>query len=258
MRVVFLLLLLANAALYFWQYSERSYRDIASTVALPAAKGNIRLLSELEGERGNQGGLPELLLDGVELDGGSPSPAADTRSLAGEPQSAIEEVALVEAEAAEVCWRLGPFAKVTPDIALPEGGALRWMREDYQRGADFWVYLGPFGKVDEAAGISRELRKKLIDSYIIRRGELENAVSLGVFSDSERAQSHAERMRGRGYAAKVREIIKRGQRLWLVLKAVEGSREYDLGMELLRSSEGAATTLEKKNCNLIASYRDFD
>lgn len=228
MRVVLVLLLVANAGLFVWQQSERGYQHMDRVLA-PAAQGNIRLLSERDAE--SSPGMPVV-----------------------EPPPVVPHVSPVELE----CWALGPFGKLGGRSPLPEALPLRWLMEEYERDADYWVYLGPFDHSAAANTVSRGLTKDGVDSYVVRRGELENAVSLGVFSDVERAKSHAEAMRGRGYAAKLRRIAKRGQRQWLVMSASPGSEEYGLGMQYLRERQAADVLLAKKSCNLIASYRDFD
>ena len=109
-----------------------------------------------------------------------------------------------------------------------------------------------------ASAMSRELKRKGIDSYVIRRGELNKAVSLGVFSDAKRAEKHQQRMQARGYGADIRKISKFAQRLWLVLKAESDSEIYRSGIAYLQALAGEGQTVEKKSCNRIASYKEFD
>ncbi len=224
MRALLLALIMLNAGLYLWQRYDSGYQEVSEAMAMPAVKGNIVLLSE-------------------------PTAVSSTHADLAPLQDTVAPAATLE------CWLLGPFTTVSGGD-LPAG--LEWRREEYERDADYWVYLGPYADVAAASAMSRELKRKGIDSYVIRRGELNKAVSLGVFSDAKRAEKHQQRMQARGYGADIRKISKFAQRLWLVLKAESDSEIYRSGIAYLQALAGEGQTVEKKSCNRIASYKEFD
>ncbi len=239
MRALLLALIMLNAGLYLWQRYDSGYQEVSEAMAMPAVKGNIVLLSE-------RAAAPEV------SDWTSDPEPATVSSIHADlalPQNTVAPTAPLE------CWLLGPFTTVSGGD-LPAG--LEWRREEYERDADYWVYLGPYADVTAASAISRELKRKGIDSYVIRRGELNKAVSLGVFSDARRAEKHQQRMQSRGYGADIRKISKFAQRLWLVLKAEPDSEIYRSGIAYLKGQAGEGQTVEKKSCNRIASYKEFD
>jgi hypothetical protein len=239
MRALLLALIMLNAGLYLWQRYDSGYQEVSEAMAMPAVKGNIVLLSERAAAPEVSGGVRD------------PEPAAvsSIHTDLALPQNAVTPTAPLE------CWLLGPFTTVSGGD-LPVG--LEWRREEYERDADYWVYLGPYADVAAASAMSRELKRKGIDSYVIRRGELNKAVSLGVFSDAKRAEKHQQRMQARGYGADIRKISKFAQRLWLVLKAESDSEIYRSGIAYLQALAGEGQTVEKKSCNRIASYKEFD
>ena len=238
MRVMLLALILANAGLFLWQRYDGGYQGVSEAMALPAVRGNIVLLSESDSIG----------------DVGRGDVATSSVPVSSET-SGLTAVAVPSERVAVECWLLGPYAKAEA-AALPAG--VTWRLEEYERNADYWVFLGPYDDVPAASAMSRELKAKRIDSYVIRRGELNKAVSLGVFSDEARAKSHRNHMRNRGYSANIRKIAKVAQRLWLVLELPVGTASYAAGLEYLRGREGEERSLEKKSCNRIASYKDFD
>lgn len=260
MRWAFLLLVLLNGAFYVWQASEKSFDRLQVLESREVARGNITLLAELA-----DAGSPSSPVVVSKSDEAAQESARDLKQLSASdsPPSAAVDGLVVAAEAEadvaeEECWFLGPYAKREDRFAVPPGLNLRWVEEEYRRGSDFWVYLGPFATSKAAGQVFEELRRKKIDSFVIRQGALKNAVSLGVFSDPERAQKHIRSMDKRGYSAEVREIVKYAERYWLVRQTDINEEGYRDGQEFLAARQGAGRTLDKKNCNLIASYRDLD
>lgn len=246
MRWLFLLLLLLNAALYLWQASVESFDRLGGLASAPHVRGNISLLSEVGGNANRPAATSNAVDEQSEFVKGSPSGVAEGEA----PQGAVRESA--------ECWALGPYGTKSELFALPEGLGLEWKVEEYRRGSDFWVFLGPYSEPKAAAMVFEELRGKKIDSFVIRQGVLKNAVSLGVFSDRTRAQKHIRSMRNLGYSAGVREIVKYAEHYWLVRQAYINEEGYREGQEYLRSKLKPGRSLDKKSCNLIASYQDFD
>lgn len=239
MRALLLALIMLNAGLYLWQRYDSGYQEVSEAMAMPGIRGNIVLLSE-------RAAAPEVSDRASDQE---PATVSSIDTDLAPHQNIVSPTAPLE------CWLLGPFTTVSDD-ALPAG--LEWRREEYERDADYWVYLGPYADVAAASAMSRELKRKGIDSYVVRRGELNKAVSLGVFSDAKRAEKHKQRMRARGYGADIRKISKFAQRLWLVLKAEADSEIYRSGLTYLQEQAGEGQTVEKKSCNRIASYKEFD
>lgn len=256
MRIFFVMLLVVNAAIYLWHRYDAGYAEIVQATVLPASKGNIVLLVE----RDHPASEPESVsraqvagavgaAEGEVIAEGPVNDDAESRVAA--QASRPVEPAVKEVE----CWALGPYSKAGLR-GMPSGVVWRW--EDYERDADYWVFLGPFDDFATGTRVSEALSKQRIDSYVVRRGELERAVSLGVFSDEGRAKKHRDRMRANGYTANIRKVSKTARRLWLVYEGKASSQDYARAIAYLRENAGDGRILEKKSCNRIASYQDFD
>lgn len=95
---------------------------------------------------------------------------------------------------------------------------------------DYWVYLPPFGSRDAALRQFRELQARGIDSFLVAEGDLANGISLGIFSVQGLAVGLLERMRGQGYGAEMRELVRERREYWV---RVPGQAVGLLGDELL-------------------------
>lgn len=239
MRVLLLALFVINLAVYLWGRSGEGYSSL-SDQGRPAGEsmGNLTLLSEV----GSDDVAPA---DGLAL--------TDDEAAADELEAGGGAVL-----ADEVCWVLGPFDNEEAVEVTDERLAVSWMRERYERDVDYWVLLGPYGGQAPASSMLQELKKQRIDSYLIRRGEMENAISLGVFSDESRAERHASTMRSRGYAVEVRRVADEAIRLWLVYRGADQGGDFDASMAFMESNKSNSAELSKKSCELIASYQEFD
>ncbi|MBW2942847.1 SPOR domain-containing protein [Zhongshania aquimaris] len=227
MRWFFLLLLAINAVFFasHWTSSSSGGFDLP---LVSAEKNNISLLSELdrEGSLSANGAL---------------------------------NIAITEPSVEEVCLLLGPYkAKEELGGVIDEISGSELLIETYERSADYWVYLGPYSSFSGAAKVSSELRDRRIDNFIIRSGELQNAISLGVFTTDERANVHSKGLLKKGYSAAVKRVVKEGERYWLSFRGREGEDGYVTAAKLMQENVDNNKSLEKKSCNLIASYKELD
>lgn len=215
-RWFFVLLVAVNAAFFLSGKGAISLEQVSFT---PEGKGNIQLLSELgQGEQ-------KSLSNDEGLSSDDPVTAAGPR----------------------VCLFMGPYNnkdEVRADSVSFE--EIKLFAEKYERSADYWVYLGPYSSFNEAAKISAELRGKRIDNFIIRGGELKNAISLGVFTTDERAQNHAKGLLKRGYSVAVKRVAKEGIRYWMVYFGDEGYQSYKDIARVMAKKADNNKSLEKK------------
>ncbi|GAB3383962.1 SPOR domain-containing protein [Spongiibacter taiwanensis] len=241
MRWFFALLILANIGFYFWRASEGGGPPEVAGVGVAAEGQPIVLLSEVELPDGGVGaGAPESLL---------------SASSGSSPDGGAEDVAPVAAE----CWTAGPYPTLAAARLAADGpGDLKIRGKELSRSVEYWVYLGVYESYAVANAEHQQLRKKKIDSFVIRNGPLENAVSLGLFSDPDRAEVQAKRMRQKGYDAKVRKLEQRDITYWLSLEGVPGSPGWEAAYSQLIDKKNAEISVEKKSCNLVASWGEFD
>ena len=224
----FFLLLLAINAVFFVSHRTSSSSGGFDLPLVSAGQNNISLISELGGE-------------------GSSS------------VNEAPNIAITESSGEEVCLLLGPY-KVKDELSgvASQVSGSDLLIEIYERSADYWVYLGPYSSFAGAAKVSSELRDKRIDNFIIRSGELQNAISLGVFTTDERANVHSKGLLKKGYSAAVKRVVKEGERYWLSFRGREGEGGYVAAAKLMQENVDNNKSLEKKSCNLIASYKELD
>jgi hypothetical protein len=236
-RWFFILLLAVNFVIYI---SDRKVDLLLDSPALAVDDGinRISLLSEtasgggesVRGAVSSKGGVSEVAAAGITAD--------------------INDVG---------CLLLGPYKsreELRGDAKLVGGATMS--AESYERSAEFWVYLGPYPSFDAAAKISTELRAKRIDSFIVRRGVLKNAISLGVFATDKRAEVHAKRLKGKSYDVAVKRVAKKDERYWMSYMGREGSELYMAAELAMKKNIDNNKSLGKKSCNLIASHRELD
>ncbi len=231
LRGLFLFLLLCNVAFFTWRAVESPVGKPA-VMDVPDAQGNIVLLSELPG-----GGL-------------------DRASLAvGDGKEVVQPESVVPVQ--EECWVLGGFDSLA---AMPDVGSvlIRAKKEVFEQEAEYWVVLGPFEGLTQAEAMGAEIQGKGWDSFVIARGALKNAVSVGVFRERPRAERQRQLFVSRGYQAVVEPVSKSRARYWLSLRGDSSKPLFKKELDRLRSFAIGGLVAEKKNCNFVASLKDFD
>lgn len=204
MRGLFFLLLLSNLAFFAWQMvlHEDEKREGYNVVTVPIVKEGLTLISELPAEqrpalregaddevvftKPRKQELPEMASGSDNGEMGRP------RDIGGEGNAAAKNAAgtiCLSVEGIDSESSLQQLLRVLEEsgVMLTEQGEKQGTRTNY------WVMLPPYAtrsKAGEAAAILAD--KKIKDFFIVRSGEYENAVSLGVFSVHERAKLRYE------------------------------------------------------------------
>lgn len=185
MRWVFLLLLMANGFYFLWWQQQAT---MEAQMADPRRQAGAEVDSLVLLKEADPGAAPQ-----------KPEPA---------PEPPAAQVA-DPAPAPERCWELGPFPQQARAgavaAALRAGGdlAVTVTPVEIPGEPDYWVHIGPFASRTEALARFHELQAKGIDSFLIRDGELANAVSLGLFSSRQRAESAQRQYRSLEYPVKI-------------------------------------------------------
>lgn len=202
MRGLFLLLLLTNMAALVWQFTlHEGGAGAARTPGVPTSTGEgLTLLSELAQEQ--QPALRDGAdVEAVEMQHEEPRETSSAdRGGAGTHESVLENNEDAKDTTGAVCLSVEGIDSETAVKQLlraveKSGAVLLEQGEKQGTKTNYWVMLPPYpnrAKADEAAAMLDG--KSVKDFFIVRSGEYENAVSLGVFSGPERARSRSEQI----------------------------------------------------------------
>lgn len=206
MRLIFILLVLANVFLLLWRYGlglpEPYRRDAQPSVAPMAGAGQpLRLLHE-----------PEVSADVVPP--------------------------LVEEPPVLLCKMVGPFESSRAASALLERLAVLDVSAQLQplevsSGESFWIHFPAESNRNAARKQLARLQSQGVDSYLIPKGELEGGISLGVFSRQRSADRKVAELKALGYEPQVRIIARSSEELWVVLDAGEERKLADSTWKML-------------------------
>lgn len=232
MRVLFLLLLLANAAFLAWS----QYFSPADGGADP-----LPLTRQIEPEKLKVIGPSEV------PPAAAARPAAEGQAGAGQAGAGAPGGAAAAAPpgAVAACMEWGSFTltdapraeKALEPLALGDRLAQRRTEET----AGWWVYLPSQGNRPNAMKKAAELKGLGVEEYFVvaDEGPFRWAVSLGVFRNEEAAQARLASLRSRGIRSALlgsRETVV--PKIWLRVKGVDAALETRL-KEAARQIEGS-------------------
>lgn len=198
MRWLVLMLLIANLLYLGWQVDRESrerMRGAAAGLQVPAGIPQLSLL----------GDLPETppLRVTEPRPGDMPAAGGDGEFAALMPE--ITEAPAVAEGAGYSCFTYGPLPEERQAVWLGD-----WFRsrraEARSRTAEdpgrrlFWVYLAPAETLQSAMQVVENLKKLGVRDYrLISKGDLGNAVSLGLFSSQEAVNARLQELKEKGF-----------------------------------------------------------
>jgi len=219
MRVAFLVLLLANLALYTWlRYGTSEAEPVPLSRQIAPEK--LKVVAPA--------GLPPVSAV-TKPPAPAPAPAAAPASPAASG-ACVEWGSFTIADAARAEQALEPLAL---------GPRLAQRRTEEQAG--WWVFIPPQGNRQSALRKAAELKQLGVEEYFIvqEEGPLRWALSLGVFRTEESAQARLAALRGQGVrTARVGARDTTVPKVWLQVKGVDAPLQARL-KEIARQVEGS-------------------
>ena len=221
MKWLFILLLLVNVVYFGWELERQASLSRNQPVvvsSIPAGAGQLSLITEKEA--GSQvlktPVAPAFDSDASKADTGA---ATDAQAAAASPAAAdtgsapalvaqMPDIDLTGIDAGPgkvTCFTFGPLAEEIMAVGLRDWfnsrrGDAAVRHEDEQGRQLFWVYLAPQDNRKEAMDTIRDLRDQGISDYrIIDRGNLENAISMGLFSSQASVNERLRELERKGY-----------------------------------------------------------
>jgi hypothetical protein len=177
---------------------------------------------------------------------------AEARPVA-QSSSALTEPVTAVANTGGRCVSVGPFN----DLSQAARGAalLRERGFDPRQRAEqgdtwegFWVYVGGLGSAEDETKLMKALEKAGIKDARAMAAEAESGrrVSVGLFSERDRAESRAQAVKRLGYEAEITERRQAGAVYWIDLEL--GSVDRAVPTEGLLSLEDSGSRLEIRVC----------
>jgi hypothetical protein len=224
MRNTFLALVLVNLGFAAWA-AWLAEPASPSTVAAASDPAGITLISELEASA----------VDGPEV---APSAVEPT------------QLAALASAGDERCISIGPFeelaqASASQAILREAGFAPNQRVVDGEIWVGYWVHLADIATRDAANEILDDLRANDIsDSYIVPGADQPQIISLGVFSEINRAASLRERVRALGYEPTVADRSRGATLYWIDIDATDEPIDLDA-----LQAPGRINRLEQRLCS---------
>jgi len=208
MRWVFVILLVLNIIYFGWELDLETRFEVQnsrSAVLIPPAVKQLQLISELKTppetrELMDTESVTTVAAESAELELMVPAPDQLVAEL---PDILLAEVDNIVST--NSCYRYGPMLEEQLVIGLHD-----WFRSrnaqarihfTEEQGANmFWIYLTPQQSRENALAVLEEMKNKGIGDYrLISRGELVNAISLGLFSSREAVDARLMELQEKGY-----------------------------------------------------------
>lgn len=184
-------------------------------------------------------------------------------------QNSVEPIAASEPSIAgegAYCAEIGPFRSESDALAFIASNEQRMTLEmDLRQIAlapDYRVFLPPFASRELASSTLETLKAAFaannlaIDTYLIPRGELENGIALGLFSEQRNALNVQQQMERLGYQVTLREEEKTSEQAWVLARGVESSAVFQQNWAQMRLSRSYIDAGEKL-CETIAHTPQF-
>lgn len=230
MRGIFFALLFLNVIAFAWGALMTSSEQVSPAPKRPAANPyqnipELILLEELSPDN-KEARVTNLYSSEYRNEAvgakTTPAPAAP----------AAKETLATEAKVHDgkpLCELVGPFSDLDKADEFIErlngievSGGVREI--ELPSGLGYWVYLKPLRSRKDALRRLNELQTKGVDSYVIPKGELENGISLGMFSQKSLADARLKEMTREGLDPQLKEIERSYREIWVMLDQGEGAK----------------------------------
>lgn len=225
MKYILVLLVLANLGFFAWNYTQ-PLPEAETPAPRPLLNTGLTLVSEYEAE------TDALALDARRL--------CSQVSGFDDSQQAESFIELARGRGLEALLQVEPSAEP----------------------AQYRLYLPPTPTREIANLTLEDIADRLqaaelsIDTYLITRGELENAVALGVYEDRGTAEAVQTQILGLGYTPFIEEIAASTAEVQVWLRAPNSGRINDAEWLDLSAENGNLTRLENL-CQTIAQASQF-
>jgi hypothetical protein len=184
------------------------------------AQGSERLQAPEQGPTGPKSTRPEPRPESLAV-AGAQNPTPDAL-----PSPAVPP--LPAGAAAPPCFTVGPLGEDAPLQALREWlearGATVDVRSDERREvALYWIYFPPTSREEAVAQVARLREQGVSDVLVVPKGDMANAVSLGVFSRTDSRDRRLRELNAKGYQPSIGPRYRTKRATWIDVSAPPGA-----------------------------------
>jgi len=228
MKIIFLFFTALNIAFFLWQSSS-------SGTSPGAVKGQL-----VQDQR-----VPTLVL----LREAEAAKNSDSQKV----QTAITETPKKAGKKYQACYSVGPFDQLTLIKSVSNqmqelGADLSQRKETRQVVLGHWVFLPSFPTWQDARKKVTELEAKGIkDIFILGRGEMKNAISLGLFKQEESAKRRLANLKKIGVEPSVETQQTNKEFIWLDVYADSNEQQVRSVLEAVVGGDGELQ-LQTRDC----------
>ena len=233
MKIVFYFFLAMNVVFYLVQSMSGGGSKVEVNLKPPRGVKELRLVNESDHGKDDKRSDMDIKLSNIQDQ--KADDAATKKS--SEPPPKPKTTASLGAGA--VCYSLGPFegqAQVKSISAkLADLGALASNRSEKLRvPIGYWVYLPKYGSWNEARRKVMELEEKgLKDIFIMGRGRMKNAVSLGLYKEEKSANERMKLVRNMGIDPQLETQYTVDERYWIDIDVAAGKKQVVSAIEAI-------------------------
>jgi hypothetical protein len=227
MKVLFMFFALLNAAFYVWQADVFSLRAPSLKASQLQHDPNIPQLTLLK----------ETSQDKLKDAENTTEPKADTQVAKVTPRPSSTTSA-----GKPICYALGPFdglpqAKNISEKLQNLGAFTSERSTTTESPMGFWVYLESSKSWKDAKEKVIALEKEGIkDMFIVGRGAMKNAVSLGLYKNEEGAEDRVKQIKKLGQKPKIQTQFKQVDQYWIDIDVESGQDQVINTIEKIAQS----------------------
>ena len=213
MRSLFILLLVMNICYLIWGVAFSEKNDYSEQVVQLQSQQTLTLIGELN----------------------NLAATVETKELAkinakNSTAKSIDKNLPPSMAPAKTCYSLGPILDEKDSKKLEKKLKLSGFNPKHKAITDkepksYWVYFPAEKSLADAKAVVNQLRDAKVDDYfIVRKGEFNNAISMGLYNSYGRAKIRIKKLKKLGFNPKVQTRYKSVTRHWLDFQETDTQR----------------------------------
>jgi hypothetical protein len=248
MKVLFMFFAFLNVAFFTWQADVFNLRGPVHATKAMKVDPNIPKLALLNEPADSATSSGSAKPEPTPPPKPEPKPRPKPKT-----QVAKANPALNSTNGQPICYALGPFdglpqAKNISEKLQDLGAFTSERSVTIETPMGYWVYLPSYHSWKDAKDKINDLEKKgLKDLFIVGRGSMKNAVSLGLFKNEDSAKDRVNFLKKMGETPKIETQFKQQDQYWIDIDVEPGKDQVVATIEKIAQSL-TVLELNPRNC----------